>query len=215
MAAQPAPVLHTKRPRLVWWMTAASLAGVLLLCLWWVRHPSPEQTLAKQQNDAKPKAEYVHRVEAETRLADVKRLTKLTTVSRNKDNQLIINHRKRDVNASPTSANGWEPVETSQLTSTDNVPEYQPVETGYTKPTASGQLSAAAVSKPAVTTLKGRFQVVHENELKAEEEALYVQTRTKGGSDRFVRLGTGNQVSTEPVEQSPTILLPLNRKSTQ
>jgi hypothetical protein len=65
--------------------------------------------------------------------------------------------------------------------------------------------------KTAVAISKRRFRVIHENELRAEEE-----TRPKiYHTENFVRLGTGR--SEEPVreERRPALTLPLPHKSNQ
>ncbi|MFD2570113.1 hypothetical protein ACFSUS_05665 [Spirosoma soli] len=56
-----------------------------------------------------------------------------------------------------------------------------------------------------------RFRVVHENELRAEEEARPKLYR----SEHFVRLGTGSQRAIDDVRPSSPIILPLTTKTNQ
>lgn len=66
------------------------------------------------------------------------------------------------------------------------------------------------LSKPKVAsaTPKRRFRVVHENELRAEEEARPKLYRT----DHFVRLGTRRGEEPMPEERRPTLIMSLTHK---
>jgi hypothetical protein len=72
---------------------------------------------------------------------------------------------------------------------------------------------ASAVSDKAsvsvVRSPKRRFQVVHLNELQAEEDIRPSQYRT----ERFVRLGMGSTGASSPQATHPSISLPINTKS--
>ncbi|GAB3969007.1 hypothetical protein GCM10028806_14260 [Spirosoma terrae] len=64
---------------------------------------------------------------------------------------------------------------------------------------------------PKQTKAKPRFKVVHENELKAEEEARPKLYQT----GNFVRLGTGQLHETEQPERQPALVIPLTNKPNQ
>jgi hypothetical protein len=65
------------------------------------------------------------------------------------------------------------------------------------------------------TAPKRRFRVVHENELMAEDEAHRIRYAPEGRTERFVRIGTGSSAQPTVSEESPALMLPLNRKTTQ
>jgi hypothetical protein len=209
------PIARTRRLGLVWWMAAASLAGVLLAWFWWPQHPLPGQTFAKQPKTAKPDAGYVPATEAGIRIATTKSQAGSTETGNGRQQGTRSQGSPDD--ALVAASKHMKPTEATQPATAGNVPEQLAAATSTVNSEPVSQPPIiAAVHKPVVTAPKRLFQVVHENELKAEEEALSVQVRTKGSSDRFVRLGTGGSpVSANSDEPSPTILLPLNRKSTQ
>lgn len=78
-------------------------------------------------------------------------------------------------------------------------------------PAVVDKLPALAVPKVAQMKPKRRFQVVHENELRAEEEAQPKLYRP----DHFVRLGSGQVEEPGPGSGRPALIMSLTNKPNQ
>jgi hypothetical protein len=74
-----------------------------------------------------------------------------------------------------------------------------------------GSIAPETTKETAVSAPKRRFQVVHLNELQAEEEIRPTTYRTEG----FVRLGLGNTGPRMPETAHPSITLPITNKPIQ
>ncbi|WP_460937240.1 hypothetical protein [Spirosoma humi] len=190
--------------RLVWWMAAACI-GALMVGWGWLSHQSaPESTVA-----------VVHRKKPETRVARQRPFgsTRANEADTSKDafsaaaRSHIALHTQHpqpvrsDVRVTP-------PVSTSAA-SPSSTPD--DVSTLTETPAVVDKLPALPKQKLAETRPKRRFQVVHENELRAEEE-----TRPKlYCPDRFVRLSSGQDEEPRPEASRPALIMSLTNKPNQ
>lgn len=188
------PSANPRRRVWGWWAAAACLAGIVLG--WFiVDQPQPEQrvTVAQEKRpdaqsliDQKSKAE----IEPE-RVAGVVSTTSRPYV------------KKKILGTAPVPAPSGEGTAPTVVMSSESTVNTRPDSTVSTAP---ARASAVVVSLP-----KRRFQVVHLNELQAEEEIRPGPYRT----ERFVRLGMGNTGTPMPETSHPSISLPINSKSNQ
>lgn len=207
------PVIAPKRTGQVRWLVAASVAGLLVVGLWWSWLPEIKTTVVTRQPNDKTAGRYVP---SERVTTPVQGVTASATSDRDFNaigNQLA--DRKAVRRSRPVARLANVMVPATQPQPLANVPNAERLPTEPPALNAEPTTSQVTVAVPKVIAPKRRFQVVHENELKAEEEAVYSQIQTKSSNERFVRIGTGNQVSTGSDEPTPAIQLPLNRKSTQ
>lgn len=174
-----------------WWTAAACLAGILLG--WFVlTRPQPERSVVaaqeKRPDAPKPSAQTSKTViEPEPVVRVVLRTSRLSV-----DRKIV-----RTVPVPDLSGDSTAP--TVAVTST---------------PTVDTRIDSAAAGKAGVAVVrspKRRFQVVHLNELQAEEEIRPGPYRT----ERFVRLGMGNTGTSTPEAIHPSLSLPVTSKSNQ
>lgn len=198
------------------WLVAASLAGLLIVWLWWSWQPVTKPSLASQQGvdttaGKNVRAERVTRpyTEISAVAAPPRAALKAKTTGK-----LAAHEAKLPENTLLASTKASKPVAQPEVVA--NVPDQPATASRPVMAEAISQSSVVAVQSPKMKGQKRRFQVVHVNELKTEEEAVYSQIQArKSSNERFVRIGTGQQSSISSDEPSPTIQLPLNRKSPQ
>lgn len=200
-----------KRPVFGWWLAAASLAGLLMGWLWWSGQSLPERDVANRKspektgvsNDllAKPNPSA-----NQPKMAAEPIKAQLLTAFPKRQRQQI-----KRVETGPILTKQPNQLAVNQLPNADNGPTVSTDETTFVPP-ESTSLTPAPTPKPVIAAVpKRRFRMVHTNELAAEEESNVVRHR----ADHFVRLGTGGPSSAGSGGESPTLLIPLNRKSIQ
>jgi hypothetical protein len=215
LAAQSVPaqvIVVRKRPVFGWWVAAASLAGLLMGWLWWSGQLVPKQDMASRKSSEKtgvsnglsakpnPSKNQPKMVVSpiETRL-----VTTFPKRKRQQKNRFTVG---TNVTKQPDELTGNQP------STADDGPMVSSVETPRMSSAPPNAVSVVITQKPVIaSTTKRRFRVVHTNELVAEEESNVVRYR----AERFVRLGTGSPSSAGSGSESPTLLIPLNRKSIQ
>jgi hypothetical protein len=175
----------------VWWAAAACVAGIVLG--WFALNqpqPEPGATVAREKRPAAPLPidQQSKPVVEPSRVAVAIPATSRPSVGRKNERRVSAPAQSGDRTA-PTVALSTEPAADTRLDST-----------------ATGKASVAAVRSP-----KRRFQVVHLNELQAEEEIRPTPHRT----ERFVRLGMGNTEAPSPEAIHPSISVPISSKSNQ
>jgi hypothetical protein len=207
------PVLVPKHRTYLRWLVAASLSGLLLAGLWWSWKPSMKPLVVDRQPVEKRAGRYELPKNVVTPTEHITHKGKSAKQVDATGNRMADRKAVERTGSVPDVAQ--EAVAAPEPETLANVQNPEPEPTQTLPITAGQPTSPVTVATPKAIAPKRRFRVVHENELKAEEEAIYSQIRTKSSSERFVRIGTGNQVSTGSDEPSPAILLPLNRKSTQ
>jgi hypothetical protein len=182
-----------------WWVVAACLAG---LTVSWFLQPKP----------ANNKAVIAHGTRRNTN-AQMEHRQKSDPVAEMAVARPVFS-RKRPV-PEPIIATNHKETPIQQVTPS---PE-QVIEANPQTPELSTVADVTPITeklpepKPNVAVIapKHQFRVVHENELRAEEEARPKLYRT----EHFVRVGTGRREETGPEEQRPTLIMSLTNKPNQ
>ncbi|MEZ0487072.1 hypothetical protein [Fibrella aquatica] len=198
---QPAP---TRRG----WLVAASLAGLLIIWLWWSWQPVTDLTVVALKPLDTTSVGYVPTERVARPTIAVAAPIAFAKKPESTGNKLAVRKVAVPVN---------QPETLGEFTlAGQTIPEQAPTETLPIVAMPVSQSPVVVVKSYKLTSPKRRFQVVHVNELKAEDEAVYSQIRAKkSNNERFVRIGAGNQLPTRDEEQAPAISIPLNRKSPQ
>ncbi|WP_461074931.1 hypothetical protein [Spirosoma flavus] len=186
----------------VWWTAAACLLGLVWSWFAWNQPVSNQKQVATYQRIRQanmpfvslPKDKVIAKTTTAAPVTTIK--SQLKTIRYHTGNQ---KHNSTERNVAPMA---------------------EPVETVATLPAPATFVNVAPVAEKspeqrktniASGTSKRRFRVVHENELRAEEEAapqLY-------HIDNFVRLGAGQRESNVSDSRQPTLIMPLTTKSNQ
>ncbi len=185
-----------------WWAVAACLGG-LVVGWFWVNQSSDDDTeVVAHRTERRADAPVI--IHDKPKSADKIAAPKsVVSEDRRPGLALRIQSQRKETPKEKSAPRMPEPIETVPQTSDlQIVAEVPPVVE-----------KRPELSKPnvATTTAKRRFRVVHENELRAEEEARPKLYRT----DHFVRLGTGQSEELVPDEDRPTLLMPLTNKPNQ
>ncbi|GAB3986491.1 hypothetical protein GCM10028807_04030 [Spirosoma daeguense] len=223
--SQLRPELQAKKPRrrLGWleWGAAACLTGFLLSWMFWQQPVKKQRSVATYQHKSKKTS----RVQApdlttETTTSAPIHVAKLqqNPPRENTNHQPITPAKPVNVASESTATTDLSRPEVSisrergiQIPSTPlaTFPEPQPI-----PDVVASTEKLPEVHKPnvATATSKRRFKVVHENELRAEEESTPQLYRT----DNFVRLGTGQRSDNTATDtHQPGLVMPLTSKSNQ
>lgn len=192
---QAAPV--RRRSVLAWWMAAACLAGLGLDWFW----------LHQSSNDHTEVVAHVS-----NRKADVP----LLTPHKQSPDEAIATRRpvfsagRRPVSELRTrSSHTGAPAATSPIAKTiEALPQTPEIPTVAEVTPIVERLPEVTTPNVVKVMPKRRFRVVHENELRAEEESWPKLYHT----EHFVRLGTGPGEKPVPDESHPTLLMPLTTK---
>ncbi|MVM35593.1 hypothetical protein GO755_36590 [Spirosoma sp. HMF4905] len=196
------PELQQVPPRrlvgLLWWVAAACLSG-LTLGWFWLYQSTNEQTVVATH--------------ASRNKADASVVSPYTPISANEIARSKVAEKERPVPSFRLQEHAKErrkgesiPKVIEPIEAVVHMPE---VTTVAETPSISEQLLGLPESNVAISSPKRRFKVVHENELRAEEE-----TRPKlYPTENFVRIGTGGR--TESDESRPALTLPLTHKPNQ
>ncbi|MBD2704652.1 hypothetical protein IC229_28705 [Spirosoma sp. BT702] len=183
-----------------WWVAAACLSGLIWSWFAWNQPNSTQKQVATYQ---------------------FKR--KVVTPAQKPDSEVEFTTSKPifAVKSQPKKQRKYSTDQpTASTQSIDVAPATSPAETLATLPDAVTVANVATIAeklpeppKPNVarTTSKRRFKVMHENELRAEEEAAPQLYHT----DNFVRMGTGRRESNVADSRQPTLIMPLTTKSNQ
>lgn len=197
---QQAPV-H-RRIGWAWWAAAACLTGLALSPLLWnqpVKIQKQVATYGRIQSSEKPTAGLQkHKV--------IDKITLSEPVLAAKSGRKLQHHNsdnQKDSSNQPFVTPASEPVEMIAM-----LPEPT---TLVNLPSVTEKLPESHKTNVVTGTSKRRFRVMHENELRAEEEAAPKLYRT----DNFVRLGTGQRDSDPSDSRQPTLIMPLTTKSNQ
>ena len=188
------------RRRLGWagWLAAACAVGTVLGWFWMSEQPEHKPRIAsKVERQRVPVS-----INPESRsMAQVDQPKSKFPTKIRPSVAASAQHSERIATASPIAL----PIE-KVAQAVDNVTEL---------PTIADTTSAITTQTESVKTtaaaLKRRFRVVHINELQAEEAIRPTPQRT----DRFVRLGTGDNGQPAPETAHPTLTWPLINKSNQ
>lgn len=182
-----------------WWTVAACLGGLVLGWFWLHQSSDDRNEVVAHRSDRSVNAPIIthHKPNSADKIAAPK-----SVVSEDRRTGLASrtqSHRKETPKEKSTLRMP-EPIEavpqTSDLQVVAEVPPVVEKRPELPKPNV------------ATTTAKRWFRVVHENELRAEEEARPKLYRT----GHFVRLGTGRDEKPVPDEDRPTLLMPLTNK---
>ncbi|QIP16164.1 hypothetical protein G8759_27765 [Spirosoma aureum] len=203
---QMRPELQVDEPRrrtgLIGWAMAACLSGLILG--WFALHQSTDEqtkiSIARANrkgpttSEAGRKARLVNEVIAPKIVFSGKRRSavRLQTTSHSRE---IPNQLATPVDPEPIAV----------LPPIPSLPMADEVLPVVDKHIVSGKPTVAT------TTPKRRFRVVHENELRAEEETRPKVYRT----ENFVRLGIGRSEESVPEERRSTLIMPLTSKPNQ
>ena len=183
----------------VWWAAAACLVGAVL---GWLRLNQP------QRESSSP---ITHVKRPSPPVAINRELNSLTFDDRLKESSVRPNYSSRPASKQmekqigPVSAPVFSSETTEPSVSYKNEPQMG-VHADSVRSFEPKKTKETIASAP-----KRRFQVVHLNELQAEEEIRPTTYRTEG----FVRLGLGNTETHMPETAHPSITLPITNKSIQ
>lgn len=178
-----------------WWLAAACLTGLVIGWLVWPLQNNEPKTAAIQQRqpDRLPGLSTQSKPMVEVREAApvVVRTYQPGTQPDARPDQPV--HRPADVTSVPEPT---EPEPIAQVVEQPVLPVATPVVENLPEP---HQANVAA------TTPKRRFRVMHENELRTEDEAVPKLYRT----DSFVRLGTGQRSDYVTDNRQSALVMPL------
>lgn len=214
-----------KKPAYLWWVAAASLAGLLIGWVWQsLPDQWPKPRLGYEQSGSTQTREKKLAYERPVRTPTKERFGKAGFAlsesqdlgKRGKKSLAGVNHKLKTEPVKPVNL-----LRAAQIRLLEAVPSAStaltllaettpdsPMPISLTHTVASRQPTTPAVSKR-------RFRVVHENELITEDEAYRIRHSTENRAEGLVRLGTGSQSLSTLDAGSPLLKLPLNRKSTQ
>jgi len=197
---QPVPAPRSQT-RVIMWLAAACVGALVFGWVWLSTQSTPKLTIAvanrRQPEDQTPKQQGAN-VEPANEPDGPKRVLSATEHLRT----ALHTHTSQQVRSDTEVAT---PVSTSLV-----LPPSMPddVSTLTEAPAVVDKLPTSAVPKVAQIKPKRRFQVVHENELRAEEEAQPKLYRP----DHFVRLGSGQVEDPRPEASHPALIMSLTNK---
>jgi hypothetical protein len=203
---QMRPELQVAEPRrrtgLIGWAIAACLAGLVLG--WFGLHQSTDE-------QTKVSLTHTNRKGPTTSMAG----RRAKVVSEIITPKIVFSEKRRSGVKLHTTSHSREtpnqsvtPVDPEPIVVSPLIPSLPTVEE---TPTVVEKQIVSSKPTVATTTPKRRFQVVHENELRAEEETRPKVYRT----EHFVRLGTGQREESAQEERHSTLIMPLTSKPNQ
>lgn len=202
--SQLRPELQAKPARrwVRWWVAAACLTGLIIGWLVWPLQHSEQKTAAidQRQPDALSglSAKSKPMVDSSEAVPVVAEVRQPRTQRDRAKNQPVYSPADVAVPAYKLA----EPEPVAQATEQSVPPATTPVvET----------MSEARQANVAAATPKRRFRVMHENELRAEDEAAPKLYR----ADSFVRLGTGQRSEPATANRQSALIMPLTNHSNQ
>ncbi|WP_460964901.1 hypothetical protein [Spirosoma litoris] len=186
----------------VWWAAAACLLGLALSYFWLYPSINERSVMATHSGKHRPKRLLTNQYQSNSR-ADVAR-SKPVVDGKEKSVLVLRKHRdQHETRKTTTTPFVLEPVEV--VAQTTEVP------TNIEVPLLVESKSDAQKPSVAMSAPKRRFKVVHENELRSEEE-----TRPKlYPAENFVRIGTGGRAESVSDGSRPAFTLPLTHKPNQ
>ncbi len=204
--AQLRPELDTmpvRRPfGWAWWAAAACLSG-LILGWFLLRQPADERTapIANKAVDTINTPTLTHQIPHTDNT-----ITSSQSAHSEETNRVVglpKNRREKEIHRQSVTTSIPEPTET--------VAQLPEVSTATEVPSVIEKLAQPEKINVAAVIQKRRFQVVHQNELRAEEEARPKLYR----AEHFVRIGTGQPDSPTPEERQPVPIMSLTNKLNQ
>ncbi|AKD57530.1 hypothetical protein [Spirosoma radiotolerans] len=188
--------------RLMWWMAAACVAALVSGWFWSIYQSTPEPTVAHRHPAI---IQLLPQQHSNSTRADELNRSKRVVLEAERPRVALHTHSLQQVRAKP--------VTTAPIATSAALPSSIPDDalTLVETPTVVDKLPDVPRQKVIGARPKRRFQVIHENELRAEEEAQPKLYRP----DHFVRLGTGQTNEPSPEASRPTLLMPLTNKPNQ
>ncbi|QHV97995.1 hypothetical protein [Spirosoma endbachense] len=203
---QMRPELQSTQPRrrtgLIGWAIAACLAGLVLG--WFGLHQSTDEQTKGSVAGTNRKGPTSSAASRKAKLVDEVITPKIVFSEKRRlgVRPQTTSHSRETPNQPAT------PVDPEPIAALPQIPSLPTVEE---IPTVVEKQIVSSKPTVATNTPKRRFRIVHENELRAEEE-----TRPKVyHTEHFVRLGTGQREEPAQEERHSTLIMPLTSKPNQ
>ncbi|GAB3772548.1 hypothetical protein GCM10028818_12880 [Spirosoma horti] len=186
----------------MWWLAAACVAALSVGWLWLIHQSASEPTVAVAHKTS-PKTQAPAQERSGSTRADAPDRLKRVASGAGRPHP--------DLHTHITQKTKLELVTTAPVATSTALPTPDDVSALVETPAVVDKFPASAVPKVARVKPKRRFQVVHENELRAEEEAQPKLYRP----DHFVRLGSGQVEEPRPEAGRPALIMSLTNKPNQ